>query len=191
MHGVVGEVTLGVTGVVTLKTIAATAEAGEIIGPLRHFGDLIELKVEEARVLAVHESDADARQRFENGGQGAEVEALVHEKRGGGEARREIEFAPEILRLAGEDRFGTGLVAMQVLGNFQDAVEVGAGRAIAAVLLGLLKSAFYQVFCQDRFLAMGAVRRGGGLKIETEGTTIIIAELSKLTDVISCDHHVS
>src|SRR6185437_987643 len=113
------------SGVVAGKTVAAAPPRQFRLDlfPLRN---VVEGKPEAACLGAVHQHHRGAVHAAQDGGQGTQVEALIDRNTAAGKAWREVELAPESLLRTGKNRLSPRLVAVQLLGDFQDAVQVGA-----------------------------------------------------------------
>ena len=96
------------------------------------------------------------------------MELAVHEELGSRQLRRQIELAPEIAAAAGKHGSSARLVAVQILGHFEDAIQVGPCAAVLAGLLRLAQGSANQIFRENGFFAMRFVLRGARLEIETE-----------------------
>ena len=106
--------------------------------------------------------------------QGFQVEAAVHEQLRPRQLRRKIELAPQLLGAGSEDRFGLSLVAVKIAGNFEDAIEIGAGTAIFAMLLCFAQRLAHQVLSKNGLFLMRLVLWSAGLEIEAQGTAVRI-----------------
>src|ERR1700730_10924619 len=119
------------------------------------------------------------------------MELAVDEELGSRQLRWQVKLTPEIAAAAGKHCPSTGLIAMQILRQFQDAIQIGACAAVLVALLGLAQSLANQVLGQNGFFAMGFVLRSAWFEIETEGPAFVTGgvELSQLTDLFAGNHH--
>src|SRR6267143_143499 len=117
------------------------------------------------------------------------MEAAIDEKLSIGELRRQVEFTPDVAAAASKDNLGAGLIAVPSRGQIEDALQVGPGAAVAAVLLCLVQSLPDQILGQDSILAVRLVPGPGRLKIEADSAVRAMAlELSQLKHVFAGDH---
>src|SRR5216683_1427356 len=112
------------------------------------------------------------------------MEAAIDEKLSIGELWRQVEFTPDVAAAASKDNLGAGLIAVPSRGQIEDALQVGPGAAVAAVLLCLVQSLPDQILGQDSILAVRLVPGPGRLKIEADSAVRAMAlELSQLKHV--------
>jgi hypothetical protein len=74
---------------------------------------------------------------------------------------------------------------VQVVGNFENAVQVFAGAGALALLLGFAQRLANQVLGKDGFFLVRLVLRGAGLKVKAQGTTVSVGlECGQLSDFL-------
>ena len=151
--------------------------------------DFIEMQIKQSRPVTIQNGHSQTRLPAQHHGQFVEVEAAVDEQLSLRELRRQIEFAPDVLAATGKHRFGPRAVALPVRGQVKDALQIGPGAAIAAVLLRLAQGLADQVLGQDGLLAVRFVAGPGGLKIETDRAIRSTAlKFRQLTHIFAGDH---
>src|SRR3954453_15627848 len=85
--------------------------------------------------------------------------------------RRDIEFMPHVLGATGKHCFCATVVAVQVLCERLDALEVWTRAAVFSLSLGQSKSVPYQILDENGFAAMRFVLRRWRLIIERDCAT--------------------
>ena len=115
------------------------------------FFQFIDAQVEEASTLAIDQGDTQHGLGAEQRSQRLQVEAPVHEQLRCGQIRGQIKLAPQFFRAGGEHGFGFRLVAVQVAGDFEDAVEIGARAAVFTLLLSFAHGLAHQVLGENAF----------------------------------------
>src|SRR5579863_9377095 len=168
MQGFVVDAALRMPAVVSCVTVAAALTAGRRAEHPVTLFEFIQPEIEEPRLLAIDKCDPKTRLSAKQQSQRLQMELAVHEKLGSGQLRRQIELAPEIAAAAGKHGSSARLVAVKILGHFQDSIQVGPGAAILAGLLRLVQCAANQIFRENGFFVMRFVLRGARLEIETQ-----------------------
>src|SRR5580704_8823007 len=148
MQGFVVDATLGMAAVVSGVTVAAALTSGRSAKLSFTLFELIQPEIEEPRLLAIDKCDPKTRLGTKQQGQRLQMELAVHEELGSGQLRRQIELAPEIAAAAGKHGSSARLVAVQILGHFEDAIQVGPCAAVLAGLLRLAQGAANQIFSE-------------------------------------------
>ncbi len=74
---------------------------------------------------------------------------------------------------AGEYGLGARLIAVQILGQFEDTVEVSRAQPFLPLLLGLAQCVANQVLDENRLFPVGFVLRSAWLEIEAERASLI------------------
>src|SRR5207248_4588614 len=129
-HGLVVNVALGMSSVVASPAVAAAA-TWQLIGDINYIADFVRPKIKNARVLAIGQHDAGARQRINHRHQRLQVEPPIHDQVSAGQPRRKVEFLPQSLRLTGKNCLRARVVAVEPLRQYEDAGEVTAARMFA------------------------------------------------------------
>jgi hypothetical protein len=149
-------------------------------------GEFAEAQIEEACAMTIDEHDAKAGKCSQQLGERLQVEMTVHRELRGAELRRQIVLAPEALRGAGEDGLGTRTVAahavaVEIMRQTHDAVEIGAGRLIFVFSLmpafQLAQRFPRQIFSEDGFFFVSFIAGRSGLKVETQSAACLIFKL--------------
>src|SRR5579872_3332933 len=190
VQGFVVDAALGMAAVVSGKAVAASMSnwrRAEHAFPLFEF---IQTEIEEAGLLAIHERDRKTRMRPEKQGQRFQMELAVDEQLRSRQLRRQIELAPEIAAAASKHCAGAGLIAVQILRELEDAMQIGAGAAVLAALLCLAQRCANQIFGENGLFAMRFVLRSARFEIETESPAPVTVgvELGQLTDLFAGNH---
>src|SRR5262245_56975337 len=93
---------------------------------------------------------------------------------------------PNSLRRAGKNGLGVGMVAVQLLGDAQDAFQVLVRSSVS-----LPHGSAYQIFDQNHFLFVRAVGRPAGVEIERDRGTFGGFNLGKFAKLFACNHGLS
>ncbi len=80
---------------------------------------------------------------------------------------------------------------MQILRQFENAIQIGARAAVLAVLIGFAQRFPNQILGENGLFAMRFVLRGTRFEIEAQGPAFVPVgvELSQLMDVFAGNHH--
>jgi hypothetical protein len=171
MHGFVGDSSLGMSGIVSAETVATTA-AREITEESFALTQLVESQVKETGALAIDNRDAQTGLSPKEGSERFQMEAVVHKQLSGGKHRGQIKFTPNLLSAASENGLGPGLVAMKMSRDVEDAIQVGTGGAVLAMLFGIAKRIADEVLGQDSFLTVRSVLGRLRLKIKAQRAVV-------------------
>src|SRR5579864_3505491 len=117
------------------------------------------------------------------------MKMAVHKKLRAAERCRQFVFMPDVLSRAGEYGLGMGAVAAQFAGEADDPINVGPGAVFLSFRFESAHGFPRQVLDQDRIFLMRLIPRGGGLKIETDSTRLVILKLGQLTDLFASNTH--
>ena len=127
VQGFIVDATLGMAAVISGVAVAAALPPRGCAEETFTLFQFIQPEFEEAGPLAIHQRHPQTRLCSEQQGEGLQMELMIHEELSSVMLWGQIKFSPKIAAAAGKHRPGAGLVAVQALRQFEDAMQVGPG----------------------------------------------------------------